>query len=150
MGNGLPKESNVGEWRRRLVGRRKCVFKWFSRRQCVQRGVGLHGPGGKISFLLKDWDLAKVALSCHMALDMLCQEVQEAWWWVLLRGACCHGMSALLSPWTGRDSSGEGCGERNQSISGKEARRSWWIERACWYPSFQLLLECVHLVPFLE
>ena len=24
----------------------------------------------------------------------------------------CHGMSALLSPWTGRDSKGEGCGER--------------------------------------
>ena len=24
--------------------------------------------------------LAKVALSCHMALDMLCQEMHEAWW----------------------------------------------------------------------
>ena len=31
--NGLPKESNVGEWRRSLVGRWKCVFQWFSRRQ---------------------------------------------------------------------------------------------------------------------
>ena len=27
---------------------------------------------------LQDWELAKVALSCHMALDKLCQEMQEA------------------------------------------------------------------------
>ena len=31
-------------------------------------------------FFLKDWELAKVALSCHVALDMLCQEMHEAWW----------------------------------------------------------------------
>ena len=41
--------------------------------------IGLYGPGDKISFFLKDWELAKVASSCHMALDMLCQEMQEAW-----------------------------------------------------------------------
>ena len=43
--------------------------------------IGLYGPGDKISLFLKDWELAKVALSCHMALDMLCREVHEAWWW---------------------------------------------------------------------
>ena len=32
--------------------------------------IGLYG-------FLKDWELAKVALSCHM--DMLCQEMHEAW-----------------------------------------------------------------------
>ena len=31
------------------------------------------------SLFLKDWELAKVASSCHMVLDMLCQEVHEAW-----------------------------------------------------------------------
>ena len=41
--------------------------------------VGLHGLGGKISLFLQDWELAKVALSCHVALDMLCQEMREAW-----------------------------------------------------------------------
>ena len=25
------------------------------------------------------WELAKVAMSCHMALDFLCQEMHEAW-----------------------------------------------------------------------
>ena len=40
--------------------------------------IGLYGPGDKISLFLKDWELAKVALSCHMALDMLCQEMHAA------------------------------------------------------------------------
>ena len=39
----------------------------------------LQGSGDKISLFLQDWELAKVALSCHMALDMLCQEMNEAW-----------------------------------------------------------------------
>ena len=34
--------------------------------------IGLYGLGDKISVFLKDWDLAEVALCCHMAL--LCQE----------------------------------------------------------------------------
>ena len=37
--------------------------------------IGLYWPGDKISVFLKDWELAKVTLSCHMALDMLCQEI---------------------------------------------------------------------------
>ena len=41
--------------------------------------IGLYGPGGKIAFFLQDWELAKVALSCHMAVDMLCQEIHGAW-----------------------------------------------------------------------
>ena len=41
--------------------------------------VGLRGPGDRISLFFKDLELAKVALSCHVALDMLCQEVHEAW-----------------------------------------------------------------------
>ena len=39
--------------------------------------IGLCGPGDKISQFLQDWELAKVALSCHMALDMLCQEMNN-------------------------------------------------------------------------
>ena len=38
--------------------------------------IGLHGPGDKVSLFLKYWELARVALSCHVALDMLCQEMQ--------------------------------------------------------------------------
>ena len=41
--------------------------------------IGLHGPGGKISLFLLDWELAKVALSGRTALDMQCQEMHEAW-----------------------------------------------------------------------
>ena len=41
--------------------------------------IGLYGPGEKIFLFLQDWELAKVALSCHVALDMPCQEMNEAW-----------------------------------------------------------------------
>ena len=33
--------------------------------------IGLYGLGDKISLFLKDWELAKAALSCHMALDIV-------------------------------------------------------------------------------
>ena len=46
--------------------------------------IGLHGRGDTISLFLQDWEVAKVALSCHMALDMLCQELHEAWWMLCL------------------------------------------------------------------
>ena len=39
--------------------------------------IGLHGSGDAIALLLQDWEVAKVALSCHIALDMLCQEMYE-------------------------------------------------------------------------
>ena len=39
--------------------------------------IGLHGPGDKISLFLQDWEVAKAALRCLMALDMLCQELHE-------------------------------------------------------------------------
>ena len=41
--------------------------------------IGLYGPGDKITFFLRDWERAKVALSCHMALDMLGQEMNGPW-----------------------------------------------------------------------
>ena len=39
--------------------------------------IGLHGSGDRVSRNLQDWEVAKVALSCHIALDMLCQELYE-------------------------------------------------------------------------
>ena len=39
--------------------------------------IGLHGSGDTIAHFLQDWEAAKVALSCHKALDMLCQELYE-------------------------------------------------------------------------
>ena len=39
---------------------------------------GLHGPVTRSLFFLQDMELAQVALGCHMALDMLCQEMHEA------------------------------------------------------------------------
>ena len=39
--------------------------------------IGLHGPGSTNALFPQDWEVAKVALSCHVALDMLCQELHE-------------------------------------------------------------------------
>ena len=39
--------------------------------------IGLHGSGDAIAHFLQDWEVAKVALSCHKAQDMLCQELYE-------------------------------------------------------------------------
>ena len=39
--------------------------------------IGLHGSGDAIALFLQDCEVAKVALSCHIALDMLCQGLHE-------------------------------------------------------------------------
>ena len=39
--------------------------------------IGLHGSRDPIALFLQDWEVAKVALSCHTALDTLCQELHE-------------------------------------------------------------------------
>ena len=39
--------------------------------------IGLHRSGDAIALFLQDWEVAKVALSCRIALDMLCQELHE-------------------------------------------------------------------------
>ena len=44
---------------------------------CALHVIGLYESGDKVSFFLEDLELARVALSCHIALDMLCQEMQE-------------------------------------------------------------------------
>ena len=36
--------------------------------------------GDNISFFLHDWEVAKVALGCHMSLDVSCQEMHEVEW----------------------------------------------------------------------
>ena len=41
------------------------------------RSLGLNGSGDRISSCLQDWDMAKMALSGPMALDILCQEMYE-------------------------------------------------------------------------
>ena len=39
--------------------------------------IGLQVSGVTTALFLQDWVVAKVALSCHIALEMLCQEVHE-------------------------------------------------------------------------
>ena len=40
--------------------------------------IGQNWSGEKVSFFLEDLELARVALSCHTALDVLCLKMHEA------------------------------------------------------------------------
>ena len=39
--------------------------------------IGLRGSGDTIALFVQDWEVAKVALSCHIALDVVCEEMHE-------------------------------------------------------------------------
>ena len=78
--------------------------------------VGQDQSGERLSLFLEDWEFARVALSCHMALDMLCQEMSEACSWVAAaKRPFVTAKKAFLSPWTGCGSNRAGCGERNRN-----------------------------------
>ena len=63
-----------------------------------------------IGLLLEDWNLR----GWHQVVTWpwtCCQE-RPGSWGCCYQEACCHCKECLLSPWTGCDSKGEGCGER--------------------------------------
>ena len=70
--------------RRRIVvqseGLSSSDFREHSVESLALHVIGLYWSGEKVSLLLEDWELARVALSCHVALDMSCQEMHDAWW----------------------------------------------------------------------
>ena len=65
--------------------------------------IGQDWSGEVASLFLEEWELAREALSCHMALDLLCQEMKKR-----ARKAHCHSVRKPLSPWKGCD-----CEERS-------------------------------------
>ena len=65
--------------------------------------IGQSWLGEKVSLFLEAWELARVALSCHIALDM-CQCLRPCSWVAAMEA--CHSKESP-SPWTGCDSKGE-------------------------------------------
>ena len=59
-----------------------------------------HGWSGGVYLFLEDWELARVALSCRLALDFLCQEIQEAWylWYCCMRCPLLQCFESLSHP----------------------------------------------------
>ena len=65
-----------------------------------------------------------VALCCHMALDMLCQEMRSGA--AVAERPCVTARKAFLSPWTGCHKIGEGCGEiMKEKERGRRAQLSF-------------------------
>ena len=52
--------------------------------------------GWLINLCLEDWELARVAVSCHLALDFLCQKLQDARVVVALLSFCCPLLQCFL------------------------------------------------------
>ena len=99
MGNGLPKKSNV-ESDGEACSEDENVSSSGSREGNVCNDalyvIGLYGFGDKISFFLQDLELAKVALSCHMAWTCCARKCMRPGW--LVRGcqkALCHNRESL-------------------------------------------------------
>ena len=42
--------------------------------------VGQRWSSEVISFFLEDWEVGRVALSCHMSVDLVCPEMRDACW----------------------------------------------------------------------
>ena len=42
--------------------------------------IGQNWRGEMVSLFLEDWEVGRVALSCHMAMDLLCLEMRDAFW----------------------------------------------------------------------
>ena len=83
-GNGAVQRVQCGKVRAMPGQKMKaCLQVTLERTMCATMRCTSSGCMGlvtrSLSLFLKDWELAKVALSCRMALDMLCQEMHEAW-----------------------------------------------------------------------
>ena len=98
--------------------------------------IGQDWSSEVVAHLFEDWELGRVALSCRMAMGLLCQEMRDACWVSSEslgspRSMCsqCRRSSLAelsqkqsLSPWTGCDNEGEGCGGRyegRRNLSGE-------------------------------
>ena len=73
---GLRMTAEENAWRsvaflRRQVARVKTTWvmaRWL---------IGLRGSGDTITLFVQDWEVAKVVLSCHIALDVVCEDMHE-------------------------------------------------------------------------
>ena len=78
--------------------------------------VGQDWSSEAVALFLEDWELWRVALSCHVAMDLLCQEMSSgslgsslfAVITVPVKLSCgtVTARKAFLSPWTGCDKKG--------------------------------------------
>ena len=99
--------------------------------------IGLYGPGGQDLSFLAGLGAGKggIELSHGPAHAM------PGHAWALVAGlplpkeALCHSKKALLSPWTGCDKKGEGCGERKLRKREREERAFFEWSWLVWFLS---------------
>ena len=75
-----PDWDSDGEWWSEREGLSASDFREHNEESLALHVMGQNWSSEKVSLFLEDWELARVALRCHVALDMLCQAMHEAWW----------------------------------------------------------------------
>ena len=73
----LQETGNAFGWKTKV-----CLLAAFGKGMCATMRCMSSGCIGLVTrsfFFLQDWELAQVALSCHMALDRPCQELNGRW-----------------------------------------------------------------------
>ena len=73
--------------------------------------TGQNWSGEKICLFLEGWELVRVPLSCHIALDVLCQEMHEEW-----QLSCCCLKSPLSRYAEPFSHHGSGCDSMERSV----------------------------------
>ena len=56
----------------------ECISSHTTLKVSLLNSLGRIAQAKMVSLFLRDWELAQVALSCHMALDLLCEAMKEA------------------------------------------------------------------------
>ena len=86
------RQGDGGLWARRSFGGKECEEHNVG--NLPLEVVGQGWSGWLVHVLLEDWELARVAVSCHPASD-LCQEMQDAWKSSHRRQLCCPPVAAF-------------------------------------------------------
>ena len=64
-----------------VLGKRVVVRSRSNNNECwAIEVIGQDWSSEVVALFLEDWELGRVALSCHMAMDLLCQEMRDACW----------------------------------------------------------------------
>ena len=77
--SGDEKDPKVGSDSASVTSLRYVVYEHNKERGAIEV-IGQDLSGDVVALFLADWELGRVASSCHVTMDLLCQEMRDAYW----------------------------------------------------------------------
>ena len=77
--SGDEKDPKVGSDSASVTSLRYVVYEHNNERRAIEV-IGQDLSGDVVALFLEDWEVGRVALSCHVTMDLLCQEMRDAYW----------------------------------------------------------------------